>query len=32
VPTKGFYTAVYCLLVAVGGRLVWEGATGLAAP
>ncbi len=32
VPTKGFYTVVYCLLVAVGGRLVWEGATGLAAP
>jgi hypothetical protein len=32
VPTKGFYTAVYCLLVLVGGRLIWEGATGLVAP
>ncbi len=31
VPTKGFYTAVYCLLVLVGGRLVWEGARGLVA-
>jgi uncharacterized membrane protein YfcA len=30
VPTKGFYTAVYCLLVLVGGRLVWEGVRGLA--
>ncbi|WP_240540101.1 sulfite exporter TauE/SafE family protein [Salinarimonas soli] len=29
VPTKGFYTAVYVLLVGVGGRLVWEGVTGL---
>lgn len=30
VPTQGFYTAVYCLLVLVGARLIWEGAWGLA--
>jgi hypothetical protein len=29
VPTGGFYTAVYVLLLLVGGRLIWEGTTGL---
>ncbi|MDB5456177.1 MAG: hypothetical protein JWP92_1762 [Caulobacter sp.] len=28
-PTEGFYKLIYGLLVAVGAKLVWDGATGL---
>jgi len=29
VPTQGFYTVIYILLIAVGGKLTWDGALGL---
>jgi len=29
VPAQGFYKLIYALLVAVGGKLVWDGAMGL---